>query len=125
MLKICKYVYHIAVKYDLLLYYLVCYTISYTITICYLVFYTGYNRSLYLIVFTRPCLASPGLSPARLVQARLPCAFSASRHATQNIICLQIRLYGVKTPYNALYAFIEPSAARYTRSTPKNACRRF
>ena len=106
MLKICKYVYYSVVKYDLLLYDLVCYTISYAITICHLVFYTGYNCSLYLIMFISPCLASPGLSPARLVQARLPCAFSASRHATQNIICSHIRLYGVKTPYNALYAFI-------------------
>ena len=106
MLKICKYVYHIAVKYDLLLYDLVRYTISYTITICYLVFYTRYNRSFYPIAFARPRLALLAWS------ASGPPGTSASvqrvtlRNATQGAARLQIRLYGVKTPYNALYAFI-------------------
>lgn len=106
MLKICKYVYHIAVKYDLLLYYLVCYTISYAITICHLVFYTRYNRPFYPIAFARPRLALLAWS------ASGPPGTSASvqrvtlRNATQGAARLQIRLYGVKTPYNALYAFI-------------------
>ena len=80
MLKICKYVYHIAVKYDLLLYYLVCYTISYAITICHLVFYTRYNRSLYLIVFTRPCLALPACLLGQLKRER---SARSARHVTQ------------------------------------------
>lgn len=70
MLKICKYVYRSKIKYDLLLYDLVRYTIFYTITICYLVFYTRYNRSLYPIAFARPCLACPlACLPARTAQA--------------------------------------------------------
>ena len=108
MLKICKYVYYSVVKYDLLLYDLVCNTISYTITIYHLVFYTRYNHSLYPIAPACPCLASPGLPPARLVQAR---ASGASRYTTQRsaaqYICAHIMAYMAlkwsTMPYTPLY----------------------